>query len=60
LLINVDDDQEDYEGRIIYDFGLMMGLFPGVIQHVLFIIHRYPNKIVPPEVLISIFKAHYN
>ncbi|WP_405398563.1 TerB family tellurite resistance protein [Maribacter sp. Asnod2-G09] len=60
LLMNVDDDQDVNEVKRIYDIGLNMGLPPGAIQQVLSIMHKYPNKIVPPEVLISIFKAHYN
>ncbi|WP_299320325.1 TerB family tellurite resistance protein [uncultured Maribacter sp.] len=60
LLMNVDDDQDINEVKRIFDIGLNMGLPPGAIQQVLSIMHKYPNKIVPPEVLISIFKAHYN
>ncbi|MDP5061023.1 MAG: TerB family tellurite resistance protein [Maribacter sp.] len=60
LLMNVDNEQDIYEVKRIYDIGLNMGLPPGAIQQVLSIIHNYPNKVVPPEVLISIFKAHYN
>jgi hypothetical protein len=37
-----------------------MGLPPSAIQQVLSIMHKYPNRVVPPEVIISIFKAHYN
>ena len=58
--MNVDNVQDLHEVKRIYDIGLNMGLPPGAIQQVLSIMHKYPNKIVPPEVLISIFKAHYN
>ncbi|WP_116770761.1 TerB family tellurite resistance protein [Maribacter litoralis] len=60
LLMNVDNEQEDEEVNKIYDIGLNMGLPPGAIQQVLTIMHKYPDKIVPPEILIAIFKAHYN
>lgn len=60
LLMNVDNHQNMREIKRIYDIGLKMGLPPGAIQQVLSIMHNYPNKIVPPEILIAIFKAHYN
>ncbi len=60
LLMNVDDTQELNEISRLHDIGLAMGLPPSAIQQVLSIMHNYPNKVVPPEVIISIFKAHYN
>jgi hypothetical protein len=60
LLMNVDDTQELNEIRRLHDVGLAMGLPPSAIQQVLSIMHTYPNRVVPPEVIISIFKAHYN
>lgn len=61
LLMNVDDDsQELNEIRRLHDIGLAMGLPPSAIQQVLSIMHKYPNRVVPPGVIISIFKAHYN
>lgn len=60
LLMNVDNEQELIEIKRLHDIGLKMGLPPGAIQQVLSIMHLYPDKIVPPDLLISIFKAHYN
>ncbi len=60
LLMNVDNTQELNEIKRLHDIGLAMGLPPSAIQQVLSIMHTYPNKIVPPEVLISIFKAYSN
>jgi len=60
LLMNVDDEQHKKEINTLYNIGLKMGLPPTAISQVLEIMHRYPNKIVPPDVLINIFKAHYN
>jgi hypothetical protein len=60
LLMNVDNQQDLIEIKRLHDMGLSMGLPPSAIAQVLSIMHKYPNKIVPPEVLINIFKAHYN
>lgn len=60
LLMNVDNQQDMIEIKRLHDMGLGMGLPPGAIQQVLSIMHNYPNKVIPPEVLIDIFKAYYN
>ncbi len=59
LLMNV-DEQHKSEVTNLHNIGLGMGLPPAAIDQVLSIMHQYPNKIVPPDVLINIFKAHYN
>ncbi len=60
LLMNVDEVQEPKEINRLHNIGLGMGLPPSAIQQVLTIMHEYPNKVIPPNVLIDIFKAHYN
>ncbi len=60
LLMNVDDEQHQVEVSRLHNIGLGMGLPPSAIEQVLSIMHKYPNKIVPPNVLIDIFKSHYN
>lgn len=60
LLMNVDNKQDLIEIKRLHDMGLSMGLPPSAIEQVLSIMHKYPDKIVPPEVLINIFKVHYN
>lgn len=60
LLMNVDQIQEESEVGRLHNIGLKMGLPPAAISQVLSVMHEYPNNIVPPDVLISIFKAHYN
>ncbi len=60
LLMNVDQVQEDIEVARLHKIGLSMGLRPTAIDRVLTVMHEYPNKVVPPQVLIDIFKAHYN
>ncbi|MCE2612704.1 TerB family tellurite resistance protein [Flavobacteriaceae bacterium D16] len=60
LLMNVDQELDEREVEKLYNLGLHMGIPPGAIQQVLMIMHQYPDKIVPPEVLLKIFKAHNN
>lgn len=60
LLMNVDEIQEEIEVSRLHNIGLGLGLPPSAIAQVLSIMHQYPNKVVPPNVLIDIFKAHYN
>ena len=60
LLMNVDQDQNELEVGKLHNIGLGMGLPPSAIEQVLTVMHKYPNKVVPPDVLINIFKAHYN
>lgn len=60
LLMNVDQEEHGLEINKLHNIGLGMGLPPSAIEQVLTIMHNYPNKVVPPDVLINIFKAHYN
>ena len=60
LLMNVDQEQHQLEIGKLHNVGLGMGLPPSAIEQVLMVMHQYPDKIVPPDVLINIFKAHYN
>ncbi|MFK5974730.1 MAG: TerB family tellurite resistance protein [Flavobacteriaceae bacterium] len=60
LLMNVDGVQKLVEVNRLHSIGLGMGLPPYAIEQVLSIMHQYPNKVIPPHVLIDIFKVHYN
>ena len=60
LLMNIDKEQHRKEIDKLYNIGLKMGLPPAAISQVLEVMHRYPDNIVPPDVLINIFKAYYN
>lgn len=60
LLMNIDQEQHRLEIAELHNIGLRMGLPPSAIGQVLEIMHKYPNKVVPPKVLINIFKAHQN
>lgn len=65
LLMNIEqeygDDHNNSSGAVkLYNFGLRMGLSHESITKVLYLMESFPNKIVPPDVLIDIFKTQYN
>ncbi|MCX2679227.1 TerB family tellurite resistance protein [Galbibacter sp. EGI 63066] len=60
LLMNIDKEQHPNEIRRLKEFGLRMGLSPFAMDRVLEIMDDYPNRVVPPDVLIDIFKTYYN
>lgn len=60
LLMNADQSSSPEETEKIKDLGIRMGLNPLATNKVLEIMHQYPNKVVPPDVLIRIFKTYYN
>ncbi len=60
LLMNVDQEASASELEKIRDMGIKMGLNPLATNKVLDVMHNYPNKVVPPNVLIDIFSTYYN
>ncbi len=62
LLMNIESQNEQPSSGVIklYNFGLRMGLSHESITKVLYLMESFPNKIVPPDVLIDIFKTQYN
>ncbi|MFD1163147.1 TerB family tellurite resistance protein [Hwangdonia seohaensis] len=64
LLMNIEQeygDENNSAGVVkLYNFGLRMGLSHESITKVLYLMESFPNKIVPPDVLIDIFKTQYN
>ncbi|TXG39863.1 TerB family tellurite resistance protein [Seonamhaeicola maritimus] len=62
LLMNIDQESKDNTVVVtkLYNFGLRMGLSHESITKVLYLMESFPNKIVPPDVLIDIFKTQYN
>jgi hypothetical protein len=62
LLMNIENEGDNNsKGAIkLYNFGLRMGLSHESITKVLYLMESFPNKIVPPDVLIDIFKTQYN
>ncbi|MFD1614341.1 TerB family tellurite resistance protein [Gelatiniphilus marinus] len=64
LLMNIEQEygEENNSAGVVklYNFGLRMGLSHESITKVLYLMESFPNKIVPPDVLIDIFKTQYN
>lgn len=60
LLMNISKDSSSKQIVKIYNFGLRMGLSHESISRVLDLMESFPNKIVPPDFLIDIFKVQYN
>jgi hypothetical protein len=64
LLMNIEQEynKDDNSASVIklYNFGLRMGLSHESITKVLYLMESIPDKIVPPDVLIDIFKTQYN
>jgi len=60
LLMNIGDDKTQKQLQKIHNFGLRMGLSYEAINRVLDLMESFPNKIVPPDFLIDIFKVQYN
>ena len=60
LLMNVDRVQRMAELNKLHSIGMRMGLSPAAIDQVLSVMHQYPDMLVPPEVLLDIFRASYN
>lgn len=60
LLMNVDLEIDDSEVEYIKHLGIRMGLHPSATDRVLEEMHDYPNKIIPPEQLIAIFRTYHN
>jgi len=60
LLMNVDQEASQIEIHNLKNLGLQMGLPAEAIDSVLKEMHKYPNKVIPPEELIAIFLRFYN
>ncbi|PTM07747.1 MAG: hypothetical protein DA407_09950 [Bacteroidetes bacterium] len=60
LLMNLDQTISVRELVRLHNFGLRMGLSHESINKVLDLMESFPNKIIPPDFLIDIFKVQYN
>lgn len=60
LLMNIKQEPSKKQLVKIHNFGLRMGLSHESINRVLDLMESFPNKIVPPDFLIDIFKIQYN
>lgn len=60
LIMNIDAQANEDEIKYIKDLGMRMGLHPMATNEVLKVMNDFPNRIVPPEKLISIFRTFHN
>lgn len=60
LVMNVDQTTSKDEIEYIKQAGIKLGLNPLATNEVLNKMNDFPNKIVPPDVLINIFKSFHN
>lgn len=60
LVMNVDQNVSDEELDHIRDIGIKMGLQPTATNLLLRLMKEYENGVIPPEILISTFRAHHN
>jgi len=60
LLMNLDCNSTNKELVKLHNFGLRMGLSHEAINKVLDLMESFPDKVVPPDFLIDIFKVQYN
>ena len=60
LLMNLNHNDSSKQLVRIHNFGLRMGLSQESINRVLDLMESFPNKIVPPDFLIDLFKVQYN
>jgi len=60
LLMNVDKETSDLEVEFLKDIGIRIGLSPMATNRVLSEMNLYPDKIIPPDKMIEIFKEQYN
>jgi hypothetical protein len=58
--MNISKEQTKKQLQMIHNFGLRMGLSHEAINRVLDLMESFPDKIVPPDFLIDIFKVQYN
>ncbi len=60
LLMNIDQNAGEKEMEFIKDLGIRMGLCPLATDKVLSEMNNYPNKMMPADRLIEIFREQHN
>lgn len=60
LLMNVDLETHEKEILLVRNFGLKMGIRPGVIDQILLQMNKFEDKIIPSDDLVRIFQTYYN
>ena len=58
--MNVDKETSELEVGFLKDIGIRIGLNPMATNRVLAEMNNYPDKVIPPDKLIEIFKEQYN
>ena len=60
LLMNVDSNVSPEELNHLKWMGIKMGLNPDAVNEILLRMSDYPDHIIPPDILISIYKKYMN
>jgi hypothetical protein len=60
LVMNVDKNVSDEELLHIRNTGIRMGLQPNATNTLLRLMGEYENGVIPPDKLISVFRAQHN
>ena len=60
LVMKVDGETHVEELIALEEFGLNMGIRPGVAEQIRSKMGEYKDGIVPPKELLKVFKAYYN
>lgn len=60
LVMNVDRESHESEIIAIRNFGLKMGIRPGVIDQILLRMEDFEDRIIPSDELLKIFQTYYN
>ncbi len=60
LLMNIDQKASWSEINKLHEIGVQMGLSPTAIDRVIEVMHQYPDRMIPTERFIEIFKTQHN
>ena len=60
LMMNIDNETHIDEVVALKNFGLKMGIRPGVADQILYKMETYEDKVLPAGELLKIFKVYYN
>ena len=58
--MNVDNETHEKEIVAVRNFGLKLGIRPGVLDQILQRMETYDNNVIPTEELMKIFQTYYN
>lgn len=60
LMMNIDNETHESEIVTLKNFGLKMGIRPGVADQILYKMEDYEDRLLPANELLKIFKIYYN